>query len=1027
MCKQLQEDIQTFRRDLMPINVMEPIKRKTKFLIQEAFNIDEYSIIWLQDHNESSTTIDTSLISNIIHSLKIFFSLNQCVDYIQSLNKNAQIYLISSHPKSEKIVEEVSNYTQIIAIYILWTQSEPLKILPSSNLKLRGYFSNIRTLTDALSQEHESRLKSTQIPISVFHREKNGKTVRDLSKENVRFLWFQLVIDVLIKIPYNDQAKDDMLDECRKHYGIPCHDDEPMEEKTINQYDKNAEQGINDFDQNYLPNEALQFYTKDSFLYRLFNQALRIENIDLLFIFRFFLADMYKHLQRLYLEQFSNDILPDTTVFRGQLMTSEEFHSLKDNIGCLISINTFFSTTVDRSVAEPFSGCGEDPNFLSVLFEIDVSIANSTIKRPFAYIGHISTKPDELEVVFSVGSMFRIEDIEDRRSNEGYWYVRLKLVEDDNETKEFRDELENEFLNETDLCSLGAVLMMMGDYKRAERHFHMLLEYSPADHPNTYHIYSYLGKLAHNQGDYQTSIHYHEKALEYLTKPNIYNTRDNIGQVYADTGASYHRLGHLDAALQYLTMAKNMQNSPKLLSHTYNQLALVYRNKCENHLALEYFLKALHIDEEILKINQYQPALATAYNNIGEIYSQLGDYDRALKFLDKALYIRLKGTVSTHTDLAAIYNNLGYVHYKKNQPEKALEVFEKALEIDTQALGDHHESLALTHNNISAIYRDMNDLSRALHHLETALRILLRSQAGENHFDVAAIQYNIGVLQLTLGNHTKALKMAQKALQNQLRLLPENHERLAHTYVLLSHIYQNQKNKTMALEYIEKAVEVARISILPHNPVQFEAFQSQFDLLKNDSSYHDDQSPQIHVEFVESPNNLDLQHCLISNYDEELRHLSPDDIVQRLKLLHQIGSIYSKKENYSMAMKYFNEAIELYLENSTSTRFCSLELETSIMAVYFSMSRVYYRQNNWTMSLHYLEKMHEFALKQTRAPEVLAEIYHCMGLSYKHQLDISMALYYLEMAVSTAKEVWPDDHPRVQVYDYNLQQLKLLP
>jgi tetratricopeptide (TPR) repeat protein len=128
-----------------------------------------------------------------------------------------------------------------------------------------------------------------------------------------------------------------------------------------------------------------------------------------------------------------------------------------------------------------------------------------------------------------------------------------------------------------------------------------------------------------------------------------------------------------------------------------------------------------------------------------------------------------------------------------------------------------------------------------------------------------------------------------------------------------------------------------------------------------------------------------------------------------------------------MAMKYFNEAIELYLENSTSTRFCALELETSIMAVYFSMSRVYYRQNNWTMSLHYLEKMHEFALKQTRAPEVLAEIYHCMGLSYKHQLDISMALYYLEMAVSTAKEVWPDDHPRVQVYDYNLQQLKLLP
>ncbi|CAF2999377.1 unnamed protein product, partial [Rotaria sp. Silwood2] len=70
----------------------------------------------------------------------------------------------------------------------------------------------------------------------------------------------------------------------------------------------------------------------------------------------------------------------------------------------------------------------------------------------------------------------------------------------------------------------------------------------------------------------------------------------------------------------------------------------------------------------------------------------------------------------------------------------------------------------------------MNDLARALYHLETALRTLLRSQAGDNHVDIAAIQYNIGMIQLTLGNHIKALKITQKALQNQLKILPESHE-----------------------------------------------------------------------------------------------------------------------------------------------------------------------------------------------------------------------------------------------------------
>jgi len=62
---QLLRDIEIFRRDLMPINVVKPVERKTKLLIQEAFNADEYSIVWLRD-NKTSTTMDTSPISDII-------------------------------------------------------------------------------------------------------------------------------------------------------------------------------------------------------------------------------------------------------------------------------------------------------------------------------------------------------------------------------------------------------------------------------------------------------------------------------------------------------------------------------------------------------------------------------------------------------------------------------------------------------------------------------------------------------------------------------------------------------------------------------------------------------------------------------------------------------------------------------------------------------------------------------------------------------------------------------------------------
>jgi tetratricopeptide (TPR) repeat protein len=1014
--KQLLEDIDLFRRDLMPMNVVKPIKRKTKLLIQEAFNVDEYSVVWLQDIN-SRTTIDTSPVSDIIKSVKTFFNLDQCIDSIKSFT-DTKIFFISSHSNNNIIVEKVSDYAQVILIYILQTEEEQ-----PSHPKVRGVYANIQNLAEDLSKDYDRHLKYSPMPVSVFDRDKNVKTFRDLNKDNTRFLWLQLLIDILIKIPYNDQAKDEMLLECRKHYGISCQDDEKADENTfnttVNKYDKNAEKDMLEFEKNYKSTEALRFYTNDSFLYRLFNQAFRTENIDLLFIFRFFLADMYKNLQKLYFEQFPDD-LPHT-VYRGQFMTNLEFKSIENNIGRLMSINTFFSTTVDLDVAKLFSGLGGNPDMLSVLFKIEIDITRSTSKRPFASISAFSKMSDELEILFSVGSMFRIEYAQDKRTTDGYWEVKLKLVEDDDDLSELRNELEKEYCDEGDLCSLGLALRAMGDFERAERYFRMLLEYMPEDNDNTRRIYSSLGTLARDKGDHQTSLNYHEKALEYLKKPTFYNHQEAIGREYVDIGVSHQHLGNLDLAMEYLTMATKIQKSPKSLSYTYNQIALLHRDKGNKHLALEYFQKTLHIEEQVLQTNQYAPVLATMYNNIGEIYTQLGDYENALKHLHHALDICLKGTVSTHTDLAAIYSNLGLVYHRKKELKKALEVLEKALEIDTQTFGNNHESLASTHNNIGMVYRDMDDLNRSLHHLETALRILLRSQAGENHVNVSKLQYNIGMIQFRLGDNTKALKITQKALKNQLETLSKNDEIIAHTYLLLSNIYSKENDKTTALEYMEKALQVARISILPHDQLEFQTFQDHCDALKNNqyitSSSAKSQIGDANVFY--SSDNPDR----LMNFDEELNKIPSDDIISRFQLLNNAGSVYSRKENFPMAIKYLNEAISLFTKNQASDRYFPQQLEHLVVETYFGVSRVYYRQQNWTMSLNSLQKALEFALKEVQHP-LLAEIYHAMGLSYKHKLDIFMAIHYFELAISTATKTLPNDHPRVQIYMNHLRQLK---
>ncbi len=54
-----------------------------------------------------------------------------------------------------------------------------------------------------------------------------------------------------------------------------------------------------------------------------------------------------------------------------------------------------------------------------------------------------------------------------------------------------------------------------------------------------------------------------------------------------------------------------------------------------------------------------------SYNNIGLIYFNKGDKDKALKYYYKSLEIRKDNLPPNHPDIATSYNNIGEVYSKK--------------------------------------------------------------------------------------------------------------------------------------------------------------------------------------------------------------------------------------------------------------------------------------------------------------------------------------------------------------------------
>ncbi|CAF1422989.1 unnamed protein product [Adineta steineri] len=216
-----------------------------------------------------------------------------------------------------------------------------------------------------------------------------------------------------------DKVNDRMLRRCRQYYK-----DDPKELTKID-----------DFESSYRSNSAIRWYTKDTFLYRLLNSALRHGSIDAIVDFQYFIIDLYEQLRTVHIDYIRNSKESNLTVYRGQKMSLLELQRLKHNVGKHISINPFFSTTLSSEVALIYAELNESDRklfFQSALFEIEINInelSASSKNYVFANIMNRSNCCDEQEILFTLGSRFKIKSV--IKHNDELWVVHLYLLSQD--------------------------------------------------------------------------------------------------------------------------------------------------------------------------------------------------------------------------------------------------------------------------------------------------------------------------------------------------------------------------------------------------------------------------------------------------------------------------------------------------------------------------------------------------------------------------------------------------------------------
>jgi len=199
---------------------------------------------------------------------------------------------------------------------------------------------------------------------------------------------------------------------------------------------------------------------------------------------------------------------------------------------------------------------------------------------------------------------------------------------------------------------------------------------------------------------------------------------------------------------------------------------------------------------------------AGAYNNIGNVYYDQGNYPEALKNHFAALRIREK--INDVAGKAPSYNNIGLVYTYQGNNKEALRNYEKCLEIYTQ-LGDQG-GIATTYNNIAIIYSDQGNFEEALKNHFASLKIkeLLNDKVG-----IATSQTNIGVSYYAGGDYAKALEHQLIAMKMHEEV--RENGGLALNYYNIGNISVKQKKYKQAREYYLRSVELSEKTHNTHN------------------------------------------------------------------------------------------------------------------------------------------------------------------------------------------------------------------
>jgi serine/threonine-protein kinase len=254
----------------------------------------------------------------------------------------------------------------------------------------------------------------------------------------------------------------------------------------------------------------------------------------------------------------------------------------------------------------------------------------------------------------------------------------------------------------------------------------------------------------------------------------------------------YHARGETITARELLEKGaqkinRDLADQPDVKATMLDLIGEVYKNLGLYNKAEPLLKEALAIRN---KIGANGIDKVKSLNSLGELYELMGKYDEATPFIKQALYFHHNIPQPDYNDYAVTLSNLAWNNYATGFYDKADSIYMVAINVLKKHFGLTNDFVFTMMNNLALDYHEEGKYDKADSLFNETLKLQKNFYGNKPHPELSTTTYNYAELLRDRGKYDEAEKMFKSSLSMDIKLNGPEHPDVAYSTQGLASVYR---------------------------------------------------------------------------------------------------------------------------------------------------------------------------------------------------------------------------------------------